>query len=195
AIGCDLLACSPYKFYGPHLGTMFVRQDLLERLDVPKVEPAANNAPDRLETGTQSHEAIAGAAAAVEFLASLSPAETSRRAALHSTMTGLHERGLQQVTRLWHALRALPGVSVYGPPPTRPRTSTISFVLAGKSSTDVARHCATRGLFVSNGDFYALTVARRLGQEADGFVRLGCAAYTTDDEVERVIAVIAELAR
>ena len=127
AIGCDLLACSPYKFYGPHLGTMFVRQELLERLDVPKVEPAADNAPDRLETGTQSHEAIVGAAAAVDFLASLSPAATSRRGALQSTMTGLHERGLQQVTRLWNALRALPGVSVYGPPPTRPRTSTISF--------------------------------------------------------------------
>ncbi|MEO7273048.1 MAG: cysteine desulfurase-like protein [Vicinamibacterales bacterium] len=194
-IGCDLLACSPYKFYGPHLGTMFVRQDLLERLDVPKVEPAADHGPDRLETGTQSHEAIVGAAAAVDFLVSLSPAATSRREGLRSTMAGLHERGLQQVTRLWHALRALPGVSVYGPPPNRPRTSTLSFVVAGTSSTEVARHCATRGLFVSNGDFYALTVARRLGHADDGFVRLGCAAYTSDDEVERVIAAIAEVAR
>jgi cysteine desulfurase family protein (TIGR01976 family) len=195
AIGCDLLACSPYKFYGPHLGTMYVRRDLLERLDVPKVEPAANTAPDRLETGTQSHEAIVGAAAAVDFLASLAPAATSRRDALHDTMAGLHERGLAQVTRLWHGLRALPGVSVYGPPPTRPRTSTVSFVLAGTSSTEVARHCATRGLFVSNGDFYALTVVRRLGHGDDGLVRLGCAAYTSDDEVERVIAAITELAR
>ena len=195
AIGCDVLACSPYKFYGPHLGAMYVRQDLLERLDVPKVEPAADNAPDRLETGTQSHEAIVGAAAAVDFLASLAPDASSRRDALQRTMTALHERGLRQVTRLWNGLRDLPGVSVYGPPPTRPRTSTLSFVLAGMDSTAVARHCATRGLFVSNGDFYALTVARRLGHLDDGLVRLGCAAYTSDDEVERVIAAIAEVAR
>ena len=120
---------------------------------------------------------------------------TSRRDALHTTMTGLHERGLRQVTRLWNALRELPGVSVYGPPTTRPRTSTVSFVVAGRTSTDVARHCATRGLFVSNGDFYALTVVRRLGLVDDGLVRLGCAAYTSDDEVERVIAAIADLTR
>jgi cysteine desulfurase family protein (TIGR01976 family) len=195
ALGCDLLACSPYKFYGPHVGTMYVRQDLLERLDVPKVEPAADNAPDRLETGTLSHEAIVGAAAAVDFLASLSPGTTVRRDALQNTMAGLHERNLRQVTRLWNALREIPGVSVYGPPPSRPRTSTLSFVLAGVASTAVARHCATRGLFVSNGDFYALTVVRRLGHAEDGLVRLGCAAYTTDDEVERVIAAISELAR
>ena len=194
AIGCDLLACSPYKFYGPHLGTMYVRRDLLERLDVPKVEPAADNAPDRLETGTLSHEAIVGAAAAVDFLASLAPDATSRREALRATMAGLHERNLRQVTRLWNALRALPGVSIYGPPPARPRTSTLSFVLAGTASLDVARHCASRGLFVSNGDFYALTVVRRLGHAADGLVRLGCAAYTSDEEVERVIAALAELA-
>ena len=195
AIGCDLLACSPYKFYGPHVGTMYVRQDLLERLDVPKVEPAADNAPDRLETGTLSHEAIVGAAAAVDFLASLSPGTTVRRDALQNTMAGLHERNLRQVTRLWNALREIPGVSVYGPPPSRPRTSTLSFVLAGVASTAVARHCARRGLFVSNGDFYALTVVRRLGHAEDGLVRLGCAAYTTDEEVERVIAAISELAR
>jgi cysteine desulfurase family protein (TIGR01976 family) len=195
AIGCDLLVCSPYKFYGPHLGTVFVRRDLLDRLDVPKVEPAADYAPDRLETGTQSHEAIVGAAAAVDFLASLAGGAGSRRERLTQTFAALHERGLQQVTRLWDGLRAIPGVTVYGPPPSRPRTSTISFVVAGLDSTAVARHCAERGLFVSNGDFYALTVARRLGHESDGLVRLGCAAYTSDDEVERAITAIAELAR
>ena len=194
AIGCDLLVCSPYKFYGPHLGTAYVRRDLLQRLDVPKVEPASNATPERLETGTLSHEAIVGAAAAVDFLTSLANHPGSRRAGLVRTMTALHERGLRQLTRLWEALSAIPGVTVYGPPPSRPRTSTISFVIAGLASTAVARHCAERGLFVSNGDFYALTVVRRLGHEKDGVVRLGCAAYTTDDEVERAIAAIAELA-
>jgi cysteine desulfurase family protein (TIGR01976 family) len=194
AIGCDLLVCSPYKFYGPHLGTAYVRRDLLERLDVPKVEPASNTAPERLETGTLSHEAIVGAGAAVDFLASLANPAGSRRDGLVRTMAALHERGLRQLTRLWEALSAIPVVTVYGPPPSRPRTSTISFVVAGVNSTAVARHCAERGLFVSNGDFYALTVVRRLGHEKDGVVRLGCAAYTSDDEVERAIAAIAELA-
>ena len=194
AIGCDLLVCSPYKFYGPHLGTAYVRRDLLQRLDVPKVEPASNAAPERLETGTLSHEAIVGAGAAVDFLASLANHTGCRRDRLVRTMTALHERGLRQLTRLWEALSAIPGVTVYGPPPSRPRTSTISFVIAGLASTAVARHCAERGLFVSNGDFYALTVVRRLGHEKDGVVRLGCAAYTSDDEVERAIAAIAELA-
>jgi len=194
AIGCDLLICSPYKFYGPHLGTIYVRRDLLDRLDVPKVEPAADIGPERLETGTLSHEAIVGAGAAVDFLASLANHSGSRRDALARTMGALHERGLRQLTRLWEALRSIPGVTVYGPPPSRPRTSTISFVVAGRDSTAVARHCAERGLFVSNGDFYAMTVARRLGHANDGFVRLGCAAYTSDEEVERAIAAIADVA-
>ena len=194
ALGCDLLACSPYKFYGPHLGTIYVRRDLLEELDVPKVEPASNIAPDRLETGTLSHEAIVGAGAAVDFLASLATAAGNRRDRLGLMMAALHGRGLRQLTRLWEGLRAIPGVTVYGPPPSRPRTSTIALVVSGTDSTAVARHCADRGVFVSNGDFYALTVARRLGHEQDGLVRLGCAAYTTDEEVERAIAAVAEVA-
>ena len=194
AIGCDLLVCSPYKFYGPHLGAVYVRRDLLERLDVPKVEPASDSAPERLETGTLSHEAIVGAGAAVDFLASLATDAASRRDKLARTVAALHERGSRQVTRLWEGLGAIAGVTVYGPPPSRPRTSTISFVVASLNSTAVARHCAERGVFVSNGDFYALTVARRLGHADDGLVRLGCAAYTSDDEVERAIAAIAEVA-
>ena len=138
---------------------------------------------------------IVGAAAAVDFLASLANGAGSRRERLARTFAALHDRGLRQVTRLWDALRAIPGVTVYGPTPSRPRTSTISFVVAGHDSTAVARHCADRGLFVSNGDFYAMTVARRLGHEQDGLVRLGCAAYTSDDEVERAIAAIHEMTR
>jgi selenocysteine lyase/cysteine desulfurase len=194
ALGCDFLACSPYKFYGPHLGVLYGRRELLERLDAPKLEPAPDHAPDRLETGTLSHEAIVGAGAAVDWLASLAAGASTRREALAATFAALHARGLAQVTRLWEGLRALPGVEVYGPPPTRPRTSTLSFAMAAHPSERVARHCASRGLFVSNGDFYAATVARRLGHEHDGLVRLGCAAYTTDDEVERVLAAVAAIA-
>lgn len=194
AIGCDFLACSPYKFYGPHLGVLYGRREWLERLDAPKLEPAPDYAPDRLETGTLSHEAIVGAGAAVDWLASLARGAASRREALAAAFAALHARGLAQVTRLWEGLRALPGVEVYGPPPTRPRTSTLSFAMRAHASEHVARHCAAQGLFVSNGDFYAQTVVRRLGHEHDGLVRLGCAAYTTGEEVERVLTAVSSLA-
>ncbi len=193
AIGCDALACSPYKFYGPHVGAVYVQRDLLARLDVPKLVPAADNGSERLETGTLSHEAIVGAGAAVDFLAGLAPGAPSRRAALSAAFAGLHARGLRQVTRLWNGLSAIDGVTLYGPPPARPRTSTVSFVMAGRTSDDLARALAARGLFASNGDFYATTVVTRLGHAQDGLLRVGCCAYTTDEEVERVIAAVGEL--
>jgi selenocysteine lyase/cysteine desulfurase len=193
ALDCDFLACSAYKFYGPHLGVLYGKRALIEALDVPKLEPAPDRAPERLETGTQNHEGIAGAAAAVEFLASLAPAGSSRREALAATYATLHARGRAQVERLWDGLGAVPGLTLYGPPPDRPRTSTVSFAVRDRSSEDIARRLAARGLFVSNGDFYAATVVRRLGLREDGLVRVGCAAYTTDDEVARVIEGVADV--
>ena len=187
ALGCDFLACSAYKFYGPHVGVLFGTRELVQALDVPKLEPAPEHAPERLETGTQNHEGIAGAAAAVEFLASLAPSGLSRRDALAATYAALHARGQAQVERLWSGLGAIRGVTLYGPPPDKPRTSTVSFAVSGRSSEDLARHLATKGVFVSNGDFYATTVVRRLGLGDAGLLRIGCAAYTTDEEVARVI--------
>jgi cysteine desulfurase family protein (TIGR01976 family) len=194
ALGADFLGCSAYKFYGPHVGVLWGRQALLEELDVPKLEPAPENAPDRLETGTQNHEGIVGAAAAADFLASLAEG-TDRRARLAASMSGLHARGQQLVERLWAGLQAIPGVTLYGPPPTEPRTPTVAFTVKGLPSEDVARALAERALFVSNGDFYAATVVRRLGHAEDGVVRAGCACYTTADEVERLVAGVAEIAR
>jgi cysteine desulfurase family protein (TIGR01976 family) len=188
ALGCDLLACSAYKFYGPHVGILFGRADLLAQLDVPKLDPAPNTVPERLEIGTQNHEGIVGAGAAVEFLASL--AETpglSRRAALVEAFAELHARGQALVTRLHEGLSALPGITVYGPGPDKPRTPTVSFAVKDRPSDDVARELVSRGLFLSNGDFYATTIVDRLGHAKDGVVRAGCACYTTQDEVERLI--------
>ena len=194
AIGCDFLACSAYKFYGPHVGILFGRRDVLAGLDVPKLVPAPDAPPEHLETGTQNHEGIAGAAAAVEFLASLAPGD-SLRTRLQAAFGGLHARGQALVTALWDGLRALQGVTVYGPPPTRPRTPTVSFSVAGHTSDHVADALAGRGVFVSNGDFYATTVVERLGKAADGVVRAGCACYTTEDEVQRLIEGVREVAR
>ncbi|MFN8058769.1 MAG: cysteine desulfurase-like protein [Vicinamibacterales bacterium] len=194
AIDCDFLACSAYKFYGPHIGVLYGKRALLEEMDAPRLDPAPTSAPDRLETGTQNHEGIVGAAAAVDFLASLTRA-ASRRAALTRVMSVFHERGQQQVQRLWDGLSDIAGVTLYGPPPGGARTSTVSFALRTHSSDDVARALVEDGVFVSNGDFYASTVIRRIGHEADGVVRVGCACYTTDDEIDRLIAGVHRLSR
>ena len=191
---CDFLSCSAYKFYGPHIGVLYTAHDLAERLDVPKLEPAPNDAPDRLETGTQNHEGIAGAAAAVTFLANLT-AGGGRRERLVRAMTTLAERGDGLVARLWNGLRALDGVTVYGPAPSQPRTSTIVFTVGQQPSVDVTRALVERGLFTSHGDFYASSIARRLGLEEQGLVRVGCACYTTEEEVERVLEGVAAIAR
>jgi cysteine desulfurase family protein (TIGR01976 family) len=191
-VDCDFLACSAYKFYGPHIGILYGRQHLLDMTDFPKLRPSPNNSPDRVETGTQSHEAIAGAAAAVDFLASLAAGHT-RRERLQATMTELHHRHSALLKRLWNGLAAINGLRIYGPPPDAARTSTISFTLKGYNSEAVARTLADKGVFVSNGDFYALTVAERMGVAEEGFVRVGCACYTTEDEIDRVIAGVREM--
>jgi cysteine desulfurase family protein (TIGR01976 family) len=193
-LGCDLLACSAYKFYGPHVGVLYGAESLLARLDVPKLDPAPDTAPERLETGTQNHEGIVGAGAAVDFMASLARTPgLSRRAALEAVFAELHTRGQALVTRLYEGLSALPGVTVYGPGPDRMRTPTVAFVVNGRSSDEVARELVSRGLFLSNGDFYATTVIARLGHGNDGVVRAGCACYTSPDEVERLIGAVAEI--
>ena len=192
---CDFLACSAYKFYGPHVGVLWGRQALLDSLDAPRLVPATPTAPDRLETGTLNHEGIVGAGAAIEFLASLAPDGQSRRARLQRVSEVLHERANELIAKLWHGLGAIRGVKLYGPPPGTPRTATLSFTLEGHSTESIAVALAERGVFVSHGDFYATTVARVYGREAEGFVRAGCAAYTSANEVERLLEGVREVAR
>ena len=190
-IGCDFLACSSYKFYGPHLGILYGRREALETVQVPKLAPAPDSAPERLETGTLNHEGIVGAAAAVEFLAAVGQGST-RRSRLESTFGALHIQGLTLLRRMWEGLSAIPGVRLYGPPPGTPRTPTVAFTVQGRPADDVARHLADLGVFVSSGDFYASTVVERLGVTG-GLVRAGCACYTTSEEVDRLIEGVAAL--
>ncbi len=185
AIGCDFLACSAYKFYGPHIGILYGRGDVLQSLDVPKLDPAPNTVPERLETGTLNHEGIVGAAGAVDFLASLGGGET-RRARLRRAYHELRARGQELLQRLWTGLGQISGVRLYGPSPGSPRTPTVAFSLAGHPADQVARWLGDQGVFVSSGDFYAPTVLQRLGVP-DGLVRAGCACYTTTEEVDRLI--------
>jgi cysteine desulfurase family protein (TIGR01976 family) len=195
AIGCDFLACSAYKFYGPHVGVLWGRRSLLESIDVPKLDPAPNEAPERLETGTQNQEGIVGAAAAVDFLASLAGNRGSRRERLQQVFAELHRRGDAHASRLWHGVAAIDGVRLYGPPPGRPRTPTISFTVRNVASGDVAAALAARGIFCSHGDFYAATVVERYGQAPEGFVRAGAACYTTGEEIDRLVEAVREIAR
>src|SRR5207237_2646714 len=155
---------------------LYAREELLRGLDVPKLAPAPDTAPERVETGTQNHEGIVGAAAAVEFLASLGSGDT-RRARLRSAFTQLHGRGQALLRRLWEGIEPIDGVTLYGPTPESPRTPTVAFTLAGKSPAAVAQHLANRGVFASSGDFYATTVVERLGLK-ERLVRAGCACYT-----------------
>jgi selenocysteine lyase/cysteine desulfurase len=208
ALGCDFLSCSAYKFYGPHIGVLWGRRELIESLDVPKLIPAPDESPERLETGTQNHEGIVGAAAAVDFLASISEGEgdasddrttaaaaAPRRERLARAFEGLHERGAMLLERMWRGLEAIDGVRLYGPSPGQPRTPTLSFTMERQPSDLVATALARHGVFVSNGDFYATTVVERLGVAREGLVRAGCACYTSVEEVDRLVAGVAEIAR
>lgn len=193
AIDCDFLGCSSYKFYGPHVGIIYGKEQLITELDVPKLDPSPNESPDRLETGTQNHEGMMGAAAAVDFLASLGSGAT-RRAQLESSFRTLHEQGMELFTQLWEGLAAVKGVTRYGPGPDQPRTPTLGFTVAGVPSETVARKLADRAVFVSNGDFYASTIVERLGLADDGLVRAGAACYTSAEEIERLIVGVREIA-
>jgi cysteine desulfurase family protein (TIGR01976 family) len=192
ALDCDFLAMSAYKFYGPHVGVLFGKLDLLDSINFPKLSPAPNAAPENVETGTQNQEGIVGAGAAVEFLASLA-GEGSRRARLRLVYAELHERSAVLTRRLWNGLKSIDGVRLYGPEPELPRTPTVAFTVDGVSSTDVARRLASRGLFLSHGDFYAATVVERLGLGDEGLVRAGCACYTTAGEIDRLLEAVREL--
>jgi cysteine desulfurase family protein (TIGR01976 family) len=187
ALECDYLACSAYKFYGPHIGVLWGKRALIEALDAPRLEPAPQESPDRLETGTLNHEGIVGTRAAVDFLASLAGGGQPRRDALRATFEALHERGDAHLAKLWTSLAEIRGVTLYGPPPGTRRTPTLSFTLAGHTTDDVAAALAKQGVFISNGDFYAKTIIDRLGLVPDGLIRVGCSCYTTDAEVDRLV--------
>ena len=179
AAGADVLLCSPYKFFGPHLGLAFVRRELLERWRPYKVRPAPDDPPGaRLETGTAQHELLAGFVAAVEYVDSIG--WDAIRA---------HERSLAE-----RFLGGLPdAVTLHGLPTADGRTPTFAITVPGMTSTEVAVAMAERDIAVWDGDYYALEIMRRLGL-ADGAVRIGFVHYHTEDEVDRVLAELAQLA-
>ncbi len=199
-LGCDFLACSVYKFFGPHVGVIYGKREHLERFQPYKVRPATNVGPDRWMTGTQNHEGLAGVTAAVDYLAGLAdPAHQAagRRAALVDTLTTIkaYERGLSE--RLVNGLLRIPGLTFYGirePERFDWRTPTVSFRIAGHTPQQVAERLGEQGMFVWNGNYYALSLTERLGvEDQGGMVRVGLAHYNTAEEVDRLLAAVEAL--
>jgi len=184
---CDFLACSAYKWYGPHVGILFSKSEHLADLQVPKLQPAPNDGAERLETGTLNHEGIVGTGAAVDFIASIGEGD-NRREKLQTAFSLIHEAGVQLLSKLWTALSEIETVQVFGPAPDGKRTSTLSFIVGDHPSAEVAKYLADHfGVFVSDGDFYASTVVEKLGLASQGLVRIGCACYTSEEEIDRLI--------
>jgi selenocysteine lyase/cysteine desulfurase len=195
ALGADLLLCSSYKFFGPHMGILTMRGDLMERLPVYKLAPAPRHIPDRMETGTQNHEAIAGLPAAVGFIASLG-AGAGRREQLLSGYARIeaHENRLIGIMR--DCLADLPGITLYQAGPQVPKTPTLAFTVAGMTPEAVcARLLEEESVFVASGDFYASTLADKLGINPAGWVRAGLSPYNTEEEAQRFCAGVTRLAR
>jgi cysteine desulfurase family protein (TIGR01976 family) len=191
-LDCDFVGMSAYKFYGPHIGVLYAKRKLYEQIDFPRLVPAPDYAPENAESGTQNHEGMVGAAAAVEYLASLGGG-VNLREGLRNVFHETHARNSRLFARLWSKLRSLPRVKLYGPPPDAARTPTLAFTIDGCTSTEAAACLAAKGLFLSHGDFYAYTIVERLGLQPEGFIRAGCAIYTTEDEIDRLIDGVNEI--
>ncbi len=199
-LGCDFLACSPYKFFGPHQGVLWGRADLLDNLAAYKVRPASSQPPAvRFETGTPSFEGQAGVLGTIDYLAWLgrqvAPGVNDRRSALRAAMEACvaYERTLGE--RLLAGLATIPGLRLYGPPTMDGRVPTFAFTIAGHRPTDIADHLAARAINAWAGHFYAIEPVARLGlTDSGGLLRVGLCHYSEAGEVDRLIAALRELA-
>src|SRR5712692_3277931 len=200
ALDCDFLACSPYKFFGPHMGTLYGKKEHLERFKPYKVRPATDTSPECWETGTQVQELIVGITAAVDYIAELGrhceASASNRREALRAAYraTVPYERTL--LTKLLEGLQAIPGLKIFSitdPKRFDERCSTLSFRLGDHHPTAIATFLGDRGIFTWDGNFYALNLSERLGVEQHGGVlRVGLVHYNTAEEVERLLAALRE---
>jgi len=198
AIGADLVACSPYKIFGPHLGILFGRREVLSSLRPYKVRPAEDSLPFAYETGTQNHEGFAGWVAAVGYLAGLGRGNGRRAAVADAFERAIvpWEAGLSE--RFLDGVRAIASVRLYGIDDTAriaERTPTFAIRVGDQHPAETAKSLAERGVFVWDGNYYALEIMERLGLEASGgAVRIGFCHYNTPDEVDRVLEELAALA-
>ena len=195
AIGADVITCSAYKFFGPHVGVTAIKHELFERLNVYRLDPAPHDIPDKLETGTQNHEGIAGVRGAIDFISSLGEG-SSRQERLANAMQTIEEYEADLASRFRAGLQDLPGVRFYAAPGGVPKTPTIAFRVERYSTDEVCTRMLQHGFFVAAGDFYASTIAERLGiKDSGGFVRAGLAPYNTEEEVDEFVTALEGLVR
>ncbi len=215
-LDCDFLLCSTYKFFGPHLGVMYGKKSSFQQIEPYRLRPQSADIPYRIERGTTNHEGIAGAKAAVEFIADLGDKfaaenknrkeaeeaktdetgskESQRRQNVVAAMELIDEYESPLAEKIAEEISQLESTRVYRPPTTFPSTSTVSFVDQNLSSREIAAELGDRGIFVWNGDFYATTLVERLGEaDSGGLVRIGLAPYNTDAEVDRLLASIKDI--
>jgi cysteine desulfurase family protein (TIGR01976 family) len=193
-LGCDFLLCSAYKFYGPHVGLLYSRPGLLDRLQTDRLRTAVQIAPDKIETGTLNHAAIAGVSAAVDFIASLGNGTNLNDKLVSAYQNiGTHERQLAKA--LYDGLTKIKGVKVAGQDfSSAHRAPTVSFTLDGKTAQQVCAHLATKNIFAWDGHFYAIRAIESLGLlERGGVTRMGMAAYNTMQEVEAAVKCVKEI--
>ena len=204
-IGCDFLACSPYKFFGPHQGVLWGKAELLEKLEAYKVRPAENTAPGKFETGTQLHEGQAGTLGVLEYLEWLGetmgaeylanfPEFSGRRKKLHAAMLAIQDYEQTLSSRLIEGLQNLAGVDVKGISAVKDlarRVPTVSFTVKNQNPEEIAVKLAAENIFVWHGHNYALEAVRLLGiEEAGGVVRIGPVHYNTLEEIDRTLEVL-----
>jgi cysteine desulfurase family protein (TIGR01976 family) len=194
ALGCDFLACSPYKFFGPHQGVLWGRRELLEELEAYKLRPSPTlPAAVRFETGTPSYEGMAGTIGAIEHIASLGAGAT-RRERIVSAMNRVAEYERELGRQFLHGLSRLQRMKLYGPNQMEGRVPTFSFTVEGMTARQAAERLAERNIFAWSGNFYAKEAITRLGLEASGgLLRVGFCQYSTAEEVDTLLAALAEL--
>jgi cysteine desulfurase family protein (TIGR01976 family) len=203
ALDCDFLACSTYKFFGPHMGCIYGKRELLMRFRPYKVRPAPAYLPDRWETGTQIHEGLAGVTASIDYLADLgrkadSTAPADRRAALVSAYRAIRQHEMALATRMVGGLLEIPGVRFYGISDSsrfNERCPTVAVRVKDLTPLACAKFLGDRGIFTWDGNYYALNLTERLGVEkTGGLLRIGLVHYNTAEEVDRLLAAMRELA-
>ena len=202
SLDCDFLACSTYKFFGPHMGVLYGKREHLKRLHPYKVRPNTDNIPNCWEWGTLNHECIAGIKACVDYWEELGrrthPAVTTRRAAILAAHEAVHEHERKMTEKMAAGLLAIPGLKLYGISDSRhfeSRCATFAIRIEGHTPLELATKLGERGIFTWDGNYYALNLTEQLDVERlGGFLRIGLVHYNTPEEVESLLASLREIA-
>lgn len=200
-LDCDFLACSVYKFFGPHIGVVYGKKQHLDRLSPYKVRPSSNNSPERWETGTQNHECLAGVVAAVDYFAELglrvNPNLNTRREAILAAWDAIRDYEHELTERLIGGVQKIPGITLYGIRDLsrlNERTPTIAVRAEGRTPLELAKALGEAGIFTWEGNYYAINLTERLGlEDKGGMLRIGLVHYNTVEELDRMLAVLGKV--